>query len=35
MSSALSKKNYARISVDLGLPNLIEVQLDSYERLKR
>ncbi len=35
MTSALSKKNYARISVDLRLPNLIEVQLDSFERLKR
>ncbi len=35
MSSALSKKNYARISVDLRLPNLIEVQLDSFERLKK
>ena len=35
MSSALSKKNYARIAVDLRLPNLIEVQLDSFERLKK
>jgi DNA-directed RNA polymerase subunit beta len=35
MSPALSKKNYARIAVDLHLPNLIEVQLDSFERLKR
>jgi DNA-directed RNA polymerase subunit beta len=35
MASALSRKNYARISVDLHLPNLIEVQLDSFERLKR
>ncbi len=35
MSSALSRKNYARIPVELGLPNLIEVQLDSFERLKR
>ncbi len=35
MTSALSRKNYARIPVDLKLPNLIEVQLDSFERLKR
>ena len=35
MASALPRKNYARIQVDLGLPNLIEVQLDSFERLKR
>jgi DNA-directed RNA polymerase subunit beta len=35
MASALPRKNYARISVDLHLPNLIEVQLDSFERLKR
>jgi len=35
MTSALSRKTYARIPVDLKLPNLIEVQLDSFERLKR
>ncbi len=35
MASAFSRKNYARIPVDLSLPNLIEVQLDSFERLKR
>ena len=35
MASALPRKNYARITVDLGLPNLIEVQLDSFQRLKR
>ena len=35
MASALPRKNYARITVDLGLPDLIEVQLDSFERLKR
>jgi DNA-directed RNA polymerase subunit beta len=35
MASALPRKNYARISVDLRLPNLIEVQLDSFERLKK
>jgi len=35
MASVLPRKNYARISVTLDLPNLIEVQLDSFERLKR
>jgi DNA-directed RNA polymerase subunit beta len=35
MLPALPTKNYARIYVDLQLPNLIEVQLDSFERLKR
>jgi DNA-directed RNA polymerase subunit beta len=35
MSSALPRKNYARIPVKLNLPNLIEVQLDSFERLKK
>jgi DNA-directed RNA polymerase subunit beta len=35
MASALPRKNYARIPVTLDLPNLIEVQLDSFERLKR
>ncbi|OGO76351.1 MAG: DNA-directed RNA polymerase subunit beta [Chloroflexi bacterium RIFOXYD12_FULL_57_15] len=35
MASSLPQKNYARIPVNLGLPNLIEVQLDSFERLKR
>jgi DNA-directed RNA polymerase subunit beta len=35
MASSLLQKNYARIPVNLGLPNLIEVQLDSFERLKR
>src|SRR5512136_3128592 len=34
MASALPEKNYARIPVTLNLPNLIEVQLDSFERLK-
>jgi DNA-directed RNA polymerase subunit beta len=29
------QKNYARIPVNFPLPNLIEVQLDSFERLKR
>ena len=35
MSSALTRKNYARINVDLHLPNLIQIQLDSFERLKK
>jgi len=34
MASVLPKKNYARIPVTLALPNLIEVQLDSFKRLK-
>ncbi len=33
--SSFPQKNYARIPVELTLPNLIEVQLDSFERLKR
>jgi DNA-directed RNA polymerase subunit beta len=35
MASSFPQKNYARIPVELDLPNLIEVQLDSFERLKR
>ena len=35
MAATISRKNYARINVDLRLPNLIEVQLDSFERLKK
>jgi DNA-directed RNA polymerase subunit beta len=35
MASSLPRKNFARIPVKLNLPNLIEVQLDSFERLKR
>ena len=35
MASKLPSKSYARISVDLKLPDLIEVQLESFERLKR
>ncbi|HET9907135.1 MAG TPA: DNA-directed RNA polymerase subunit beta [Anaerolineales bacterium] len=35
MSSSLPRKTYARIPVNIKLPNLIEVQLDSFERLKR
>ncbi len=34
MASVLATKSYARIPVIFGLPNLIEVQLDSFERLK-
>jgi DNA-directed RNA polymerase subunit beta len=34
MASTLPRKNYARIPVTLGLPNLIDIQLDSFERLK-
>ena len=34
MASVLPEKNYARIPVTLNLPDLIEVQLDSFERLK-
>jgi DNA-directed RNA polymerase subunit beta len=33
--SSLPRKNYARIPIDIKLPNLIEVQLDSFERLKK
>ena len=35
MASALPSKSYARIDVKLNLPDLIEVQLESFERLKR
>jgi DNA-directed RNA polymerase subunit beta len=35
MASELPSKSYARIQVSLPLPDLIEVQLDSFERLKR
>jgi DNA-directed RNA polymerase subunit beta len=34
MTSALPIKSYARIPSILDLPNLIEVQLDSFQRLK-
>jgi DNA-directed RNA polymerase subunit beta len=34
MASALPTKSYARIPVIFDLPNLIEVQLDSFKRLK-
>ena len=35
MASALPKKSYARIPVTLDLPNLIEVQIESFKRLKK
>ena len=35
MASSLPRKNFARIPVKLDLPDLIEVQIDSFERLKR
>jgi DNA-directed RNA polymerase subunit beta len=35
MASSLPRRNFARIPVKLTLPDLIEVQLDSFERLKR
>ncbi len=35
MPSVLPEKNYARIPVTLKLPDLIEVQLDSFVRLKK
>ena len=34
MASALPIKTYARIPVTLQLPKLIEIQLESFERLK-
>ncbi len=34
MASDLPEKNYARIPVTLNLPDLIEVQIDSFNRLK-
>jgi DNA-directed RNA polymerase subunit beta len=33
--ASLPRKNYARIPVRLDLPNLIDIQLDSFERLKK
>ena len=35
MASNVSSKTYARIDVSLQLPDLIEVQIDSFERLKK
>ena len=34
MASKLPSKSYARIDVELKLPDLIEVQLESFQRLK-
>lgn len=34
MPELMTPKNYARIPVGLKLPNLIETQIDSFERLK-
>src|SRR3990172_8012752 len=35
MAQALPTKTYSRLSTQLQLPDLIEVQLDSFERLKK
>jgi DNA-directed RNA polymerase subunit beta len=35
MATALPSKTYARIDVKLPLPDLIEVQLESFQRLKK
>jgi DNA-directed RNA polymerase subunit beta len=35
MASSLPSKSYGRIRVSLPLPDLIEVQLESFERLKK
>ena len=35
MATVLPSKSYARIEVNLPLPDLIEVQLESFERLKK
>jgi DNA-directed RNA polymerase subunit beta len=35
MATVLPSKSYARIDVKLPLPDLIEVQLESFERLKK
>jgi DNA-directed RNA polymerase subunit beta len=34
MASSVNSKSYARIEVSIPLPDLIEVQLESFERLK-
>lgn len=34
MASSVNSKSYARIDVSIPLPDLIEVQLESFERLK-
>jgi len=35
MADLLPVKSYRRIPVGLDLPKLIQVQMDSFERLKR
>jgi DNA-directed RNA polymerase subunit beta len=35
MASTFPSKSYAHIEVKLDLPDLIEVQLESFERLKK
>src|SRR5512133_3016229 len=35
MATVLPSKSYARIEVKLPLPDLIEVQLESFERFKK
>lgn len=35
MATVLPSKSYARITVQLQLPDLIEVQIESFERLKK
>jgi len=35
MATVLPSKSYARINVQLPLPDLIEVQIESFERLKK
>jgi DNA-directed RNA polymerase subunit beta len=35
MASVSPSKSYARINVTLDLPDLIEVQIDSFKRLKK
>ena len=35
MAAVMPSKSYARIDVKLSLPDLIEVQLDSFQRLKK
>jgi len=35
MASVLQEKSYARIPVIYNLPDLIEVQIESFERLKK
>ena len=35
MATAQPTKSYSRLSISLPLPNLIEVQLESFERLKK